>query len=307
MSERNKNPKDLEEGSEGWKKLCKEVREACEEYGYFQVVYEKIPMELHDEMFVGLKDLFDLPLETKQKNKSIKPFYGYIGRSLPLYESLGIEDSHNLDQVQAFTDLMWPNKGNPAFCQTLNQMSKMMQELEQIIRKMVFESYGAEKHCDSNIEESEVIFRVMKYKTTHSNEDSAVGLGAHSDNNILTILYQDVEGLEILSREGEWFPLRSQQGVFTVFVGQALKAWSNGRLHAARHQVMMRGSKERYSYALFAEPKMEAVVEVPMELVDKDHPLLFRPFQHKDFLRFFYSNRGADNSLEDFAGIIKGE
>ncbi|OVA05589.1 hypothetical protein BVC80_979g5 [Macleaya cordata] len=68
-------------------------------------------------MVMAFKDLFDLPLETKVKNLSKKPYMGYVAMQhvLPLFESSGIEEAHQLDQAQAFTDLMWPDGGNPSF------------------------------------------------------------------------------------------------------------------------------------------------------------------------------------------------
>ncbi|MBO8590051.1 2-oxoglutarate and iron-dependent oxygenase domain-containing protein, partial [Staphylococcus aureus] len=78
---------------------------ACERYGCFEVAYDGVPVQLRDDMFEAMKRLFDLPLETKQKNYSSKIYRGYIGQSdvVPLYESLGVEDAPSLDAVRAFT------------------------------------------------------------------------------------------------------------------------------------------------------------------------------------------------------------
>ncbi|RZC75215.1 hypothetical protein C5167_050697 [Papaver somniferum] len=300
----SRDPTDLVEGSDGWKNLCDQVREACENYGCFQVVYDQVPVKLHEELLVGLKELFDLPDETKEKNVSSKPYHGYIGKAkeVPLYESLGVHNAPNLDQVEAFTNLMWPN-GNPAFCQTLNSMAKRIQELEGIVRKMILQNLGVKNYYDSHIENSDSVFRVMKYKAPRS-DDSAVGLLAHVDKNILTILYQDIQGLELLSKEGQWFRVLPKAGTLTVFAGEALMAWSNGRIHAAKHRVIMQGRKDRYSYAFFSTPKGGAVVEIPKELVDNEHPLLFRPFNYLDFLRYFQANLHLDNPLEIYAGAV---
>ncbi|MCL7045737.1 hypothetical protein MKW94_013065 [Papaver nudicaule] len=291
---------DLVEGSEGWKSLCKQVREACENYGCFQVVYDdQVPVKLHEELLMGSKELFDLPDEAKEKNvRKIK--------EAPLYESLGVHNAPNLDQVEAFTNLMRPN-GNSAFCQALNSMAKKIQKLEEIVRKMIFQNLGVEDYYDSHIRNSDSLFRVFKYNApppTPSDDSVAVGLQAHKDLNILTILNQDIEGLEILSPGGKWFRVLPKPGTFTVFAGEALMAWSNGRIHAAKHRVMMQGAKDRYSYAFFSAPKEGAPVEIPKELVDNDHPLLFRPFDYMDFLRYYQANPHLDNSLEIYAGAV---
>lgn len=68
------------------------------------------------------------------------------------------------------------------------------------------------------------------------------------------------------------------------------------------HRVMMCGDKERYSIAQFALPNDEDKIEVPPELVDSDHPLLYRPFSYGQYFDYFTSSL-QENALEVFAGI----
>lgn len=95
---------------------CHKVRHTLEEYGCFMVVYDKFSQEFKNEVFDSLKTLFDLPIETKIKNTSNKPLHGYLGlfRTLPLYESMGIQHATSLDDVKRFANLMWPS-GNDQF------------------------------------------------------------------------------------------------------------------------------------------------------------------------------------------------
>lgn len=106
----------LEEGSEGWKKMSKKVREACESHGCFILMCDKIPKGLCEEMLMGMKALFDLPEETKRKHTSPKPYRSYNGDCpiIPLCQSFGIDDAPLGDTAHAFTNLMWP-QGNPSF------------------------------------------------------------------------------------------------------------------------------------------------------------------------------------------------
>ena len=98
------------------RELSNKVREACESHGCFLLMYDdhcKIPRQ---EFFLGLKALFDLPEETKTKYVSPKPYRSYSGKSpiVPFYQSFGLDEAQKLDQVQAFTNLMWP-RGNSSF------------------------------------------------------------------------------------------------------------------------------------------------------------------------------------------------
>ncbi|CAI0414862.1 unnamed protein product [Linum tenue] len=128
---------------------------------------------------------------------------------------------------------------------------------------------------------------------------------AHTDKNTVTILGQnDVQGLEIQPKEDNntWVPVVIPEGAFVAIVGDALKAWSNGRLHSVRHRVVLRGEKERYSWGSFLMPKDGSRVQAPEEFVDKDHPPLYRGFTYADFLSYFVSTL-KDDALDVFAGL----
>ena len=108
--------KNLKPGTNEWFLACKEVRHAFEEYGCFEAVYDKIPIELHNSVFAQAEDLFNLLLETKMQKTSEKPYHSYYGQLsvVPLYESLGIDQPNTLEGSQKFSKLMWPG-GNDTF------------------------------------------------------------------------------------------------------------------------------------------------------------------------------------------------
>lgn len=49
----------------------------------------------------------------------------------------------------------------------------------------------------------------------------------------------------------------------------------------------MSGNKARYSLGFFASPKHGYVLKAPEELVDEEHPLLFKPYDLGEFLQFY--------------------
>ncbi|CAJ1973757.1 unnamed protein product [Sphenostylis stenocarpa] len=299
----------LEEGSEEWKDMSKKVREACESHGCFLLMCDETPNGVHvrEEMFNHMKALFDLPEETKQQHVSPKPYRSYNGKNsvIPLCESFGIDDIPLLNTAEAFTNLMWP-QGNPSFCQILKTMSLKMLGLSFLILKMIVEDYDLPQHYILDVEnmKSSSTSRLMKYKVTENNEDFNNSLLPHTDKNGLTILCQnEIQGLQVLSKTDKWIELKIPQNGFVVIVGDILKAWSNGRLHAATHRVVVNGEKERYSFGVFTMPKEEMNIEVPSELVDeKSHPLRYHPFNYGEYISYFVSNL-KENALEVFAGL----
>ena len=104
----------LKPGRSCWLKACGEVRQALEEYGCFTVECNILSPQLRDAVFGAMKELFDLPTETKMQNKYDKPLIGYVGQiaKLPLHESMGIDNATCLEAAQSFTTLMLPDGNN---------------------------------------------------------------------------------------------------------------------------------------------------------------------------------------------------
>ncbi|XVF34433.1 hypothetical protein REPUB_Repub18cG0058700 [Reevesia pubescens] len=306
---------DLERGTHGWQQLCKRVREACETYGCFQVVYERIPRKLREETFSLVRELLEVPMENKKKNVNPKPYHSYFGpcNQDSLYEGFGIEDASNYDSVKSFAQLMWPDDGHPHFCQTVSTMVKQLGELNHIIWLMINDSYGLGSGEKSGSESSLMIryymlLRIMKYMAPPSGE-SMRGLYAHTDKPASSIICEDqISGLEIEIKDGDWIKLspsptsclfgwRSSHvnGLKVDAVNKCIKfnllpikAWSNGRMKAVKHRVMMSGDKDRYSIAAFAVPTEGTIIRAPNELIDEHHPQVLKEFEFMDFLS--YSN-----------------
>lgn len=111
FTEKNLNP-----GSDSWVLDCKQVRYGLEEYGCFEAVYDKVPLELYHSIFSTAEELFDLPIETKMQKISDRPGCGYVGQIpiIPLYESMEVDNPTTLENVEHFTNTMWP-AGNDSF------------------------------------------------------------------------------------------------------------------------------------------------------------------------------------------------
>ncbi|PON89440.1 Oxoglutarate/iron-dependent dioxygenase [Trema orientale] len=270
----NLSKRNLISSTSSWLSTCDEVRQALEEYGCFVATYDKVSPQLHDSIFGEAKELFDLPTDVKMKNISDKPYFGYIGNHPlipPLHESLGIANSTTLEAAQSFTNLMWPSSGNDHFCETVLSYARRVSELEKMVKRMVFESYG-------------------------------VAENVHTDKSFLTILHQnEVNGLEIETKDGDWIGFEPLPSSFLVMAGDALLAWSNGRIYSAPHRVVMSGTKPRYSLGLFSYH--DGTIEIPHELIDEQHPLQFKSFDHYGLLNYFSTAPNADSTAKAYCGV----
>ncbi|KAL4193314.1 hypothetical protein AMTRI_Chr06g198770 [Amborella trichopoda] len=178
-------------------------------------------------------------------------------------------------------------KNRSEFYETVKTVAKNITEFAKLIKLMVMESYGAEKYFDD----------LDKSTNYHLLE----GLNGHTDKNMVTKLCPDqVGGLEVQFKDGSWVPVVTSEGSLVVAIGESFMEWSNRRLHPVRHRVMLRGYEDRYSCGIFSIPGRNVLIKTPKELVDEDHPLLFKPFDYHDYYKFYKINN--EYGLKEFAG-----
>jgi len=103
----------------------------------------------------------------------------------------------------------------------VNSYAKKVAELDYMVKRMVFGSYGLENEkCECLLESTDYVLRCYKYRTPEAGE-SNLGVHAHTDSGFLTILNQRLSGLEIQLKNGEWFQVDASPSTFAVLAGDA--------------------------------------------------------------------------------------
>ncbi|KAI4348637.1 hypothetical protein L6164_009339 [Bauhinia variegata] len=276
----------MKPSSDHWLSARQVVQNALEDHGCFLALYDKVGPQLYNSNFSVILDLFDLPAETKKQKTSDKPQHGYSGQLsvVPLFESLTIDGPLTIQGCQKFTRIMWP-EGNDYFCETVHAYAKVVADLDRAVKRMVFESYGLDmQKYYSFLESTNYVLRSYKYRVPQMDE-SNVGVYSHTDATFTTILHQKEKGLEIKLKNGEWIELDASPSLFLVLAGDGFKAWSNDRIRACEHRVTMNSKITRYSMGLLSYGAK--IVEPEEGLVDEEHPMLYKPFDHYGYLRFF--------------------
>ncbi|KAG2331322.1 hypothetical protein Bca52824_002502 [Brassica carinata] len=283
----------LRPGTSKWDKVKADVRKALEDYGCFEAFFDKVSVDLDKSVFEAMEELFDLPVQTKQRN------------------SFGIDEANLVEKVNDFTRQIWPDHGNKRISGTMHGFSEQLAKLDVMVRRMLIESFGIEKYIDEHLNSTNYLFRMMKYTAPPDddggNEETKLGLRSHTDKNILTILHQyQVDGLEIQTKDEKWIKVKpSHHHSFIIMVGDSLCAFLNGRLSSPYHRVLMTAKKTRYSTALFSVPKSGVIIDSPEELVDEEHPRMFKPFEYNDYRDFFNTEAGrtAQSTLHAFCAL----
>lgn len=86
--------------------------------------------------------------------------------------------------------------------------------------RMVFETYGVEKYLNSHLNSTTYLLRIAKYRVPLKDELNLGAVG-HTDKNFITILHQNqVNGLEVQTKDGEWLTFESSPQSFVVMAGE---------------------------------------------------------------------------------------
>ncbi|PHT51893.1 hypothetical protein CQW23_06355 [Capsicum baccatum] len=260
---------ELKPGTSQWDSTKDQVFQALQEYGCFEAIYDNvIPSETRESMFGKLKEIFEFPIEIKLKNLSDKPLQGYLGQipHLPL--------------------------------NVIKSYSKSHVELDQMVKMMVLESLGLTNYVnDEFLEPNNFYLRFSHYKapTQGQNIGNKVGLSGHTDVTVLSIISQNqVNGLQVFKKNGEdqWIDVNIAPNSFLVLSGDPFMAWTNGRVHSPIHRVTMAGESDRFSIQLSSLPNGDYTIKPPKELVDEEHPLLFKPYESVEYFKYVMSEAG---------------
>ena len=104
-------------------------------------------------------------------------------------------------------------------------------------------------------------------------EEDQFGVAPHTDFGVVTVLCQDeIGGLEIQQRNGEWAAMPPIPGTLVVNIGDLLERWSNRRYRSTVHRVINSSGRERLSLVLAYDPNFETLVDPNAFCADGETP-----------------------------------
>lgn len=127
----------------------------------------------------------------------------------------------------------------------------------------------------------ESILRVIHYPPVPEDAHPAsMRAAAHEDINLITLLCEATSpGLELLTREGEWFPIQAKPGQIIVDAGDMLQNISNGVFKSTTHRVTNPNAdrSRRFSMPFFLHPRLEASLNPYDSCLEVRHGIRYYP------------------------------
>ena len=144
--------------------------------------------------------------------------------------------------------------------------------------------------------------RFLHYPVSPKAAAASTGAGEHTDYGNLTLLAtDDVGGLEVRTRAGQWIAAPVIPGAFIVNIGDCLMRWTNDVYVSTPHRVINRSARERYSIAFFYDPNPDAMVETIPSCVAKGEVTRYAPILAADYLKMRLD--ASKPALADPAGV----
>jgi len=145
----------------------------------------------------------------------------------------------------------------------------------------------AENFFDDKLDQPLATLRLLHYPQRPERlEPGQIGAGEHTDyGNITLLATDDVGGLEVRTRSGEWISPPTIPGALICNIGDCLMRWTNDVYASTSHRVVNPVGRERYSIAFFLDPNPDAVVECLPSCVSAERPPRYSPTTGAAYLK----------------------
>nr|QEP99659.1 flavonoid synthase I [Marchantia emarginata] len=281
-------------------RIVAEVGLACAEWGIFQVVDHGVPEDLMRRMMENSLAFFKLPLEEKLKHAT-KPGGFPVGYASGSHRS----DDDILDwrelmvhrclpqSVREQDINVWPESPE-TYRETLAEYSDNVDALVTALLGLISESLGLPTDYIKNAvggEETEQKILANFYPQC-PRPDLTLGLRSHTDYGTITVLQQEVGGLQAYKEDRDiWVTVEPIPGALVINLGDQIQILSNAKYCSVEHQAVVNSNETRLTLVVFANPNSMARMGPAPELVSEENPAKYRSFTFKDYLAICYAKQ----------------
>nr|AFO63019.1 ACC oxidase [Hordeum vulgare] len=270
------------------------LQDACENWGFFQVLDHGISTELMDEVEKMTKEHYKRVREQR--------FLEFASKTL---EDGGGKAAENLDWESTFfvRHLPEPNIAeipdlDDEYRRVMKRFASELETLAERLLDLLCENLGLEKGYLTRA------FRGSKGVPTFGTKvssyppcprpDLVKGLRAHTDAGGIILLFQDdrVGGLQLL-KDGEWVDVPPTRHSIVVNLGDQLEVITNGRYKSVLHRVVAQTDGNRMSIASFYNPASDAVI-FPAPALAEAAGGAYPKFVFEDYMKLYVRHKFED-------------
>lgn len=287
------------------KQFSDDIGKAFNDTGFVTVTNHGLGKQLIDRLYDDVKALFALPDEIKEKYEipDLAGQRGYTGKQKETAKGFTAPDLKEFWQIgqtvsdgdkikDEYPDNIMVDE-LPSFNETTLEVYRKLEWAgTHLLRAIAVYLELPENYFDDKVHNGNSILRTLHYFPITNPDalpDDAVRAGAHEDINLITLLIgASADGLELLTRENRWFPVKAYGEDLVVNVGDMLQRLTNNKLKSTTHRVvnppreLMKSS--RYSVPFFLHPKVDMDLACLPQCIDQNHPKLYEDITAGEYL-----------------------
>ena len=272
------------------------LRRACTEVGFFYIVNHRVEEATIRAILRQTRRFFELPEEAKlaydlmrtRRHRGYVPFEALSadpGAEPDVQEAyeVGLElppdDPLHLAGNPLYGPNVWPRE-LPGFAEEVYTYFEEVLSLGHVLlRAFAIALDLPDDFFEPHVTRPMTQLRLIHYPPSeHEVRDAqALGVGAHTDYECFTILWQDAPGLQVQNTSGDWIEALPIPGSFVVNIGDMMQRWTNDLFVSTPHRVVNPPRTARYSFPMFFATNHDTVVRVLPQCTGPENPPRYPP------------------------------
>ncbi|KAL5573482.1 hypothetical protein UlMin_023079 [Ulmus minor] len=272
------------------KTILEQIKDACENWGFFELVNHGIPHELLDTVERMTKEHYRKCME--QRFKELVASKGLDAVQAEVND-MDWESTFHLHHLPASNISELPDLDDE-YRKVMKEFAQKLEKLAEELLDLLCENLGLEK---GYLKKAFYGSKGPNFGTKVSNyppcpkPDLIKGLRAHTDAGGIILLFQDdkVSGLQLL-KDGQWIDVPPMRHSIVINLGDQLEVITNGKYKSVLHRVITQTDGTRMSIASFYNPGSDAVIYPAPNLVEKEAEeknQVYPKFVFEDYMKLY--------------------
>ncbi|XP_043691333.1 1-aminocyclopropane-1-carboxylate oxidase-like [Telopea speciosissima] len=271
------------------------IKDACENWGFFELVNHGISHELMDKVERLTKEHYKKCME--QRFKELVASKALEGVETEI-EDMDWESTFFLRHLPESNMSEIPDLDDD-YRKAMKEFAVGLEKMAEQLLELLCENLGLEKDY---LKKAFCGSKGPTFGTKVSNyppcprPELIKGLRAHTDAGGIILLFQDdrVSGLQLL-KDGQWVDVPPMRHSIVINLGDQLEVITNGKYKSIMHRVIAQTDGNRMSIASFYNPGSDAVIYPAPELVGKDDQVevnsddqvVYPKFVFEDYMKLY--------------------
>ncbi|KAH0698852.1 hypothetical protein KY284_013067 [Solanum tuberosum] len=266
------------------------IKDACENWGFFEVINHEISHELLDTVEKFTKEHYKKCMEQRFKEMVASKGLEAVQTEI---DDLDWESTFFLKHLPVSNISEVPDLEDD-YRKIMKEFADKLEKLAEQLLDLLCENLGIEQGYLKKV------FYGSKgptFGTKVSNyppcpkPDLIKGLRAHTDAGGIILLFQDdkVSGLQLL-KDGKWIDVPPMRHSIVINLGDQLEVITNGKYKSVEHRVIAQPDGNRMSLASFYNPGSDAVIYPAPELLEKEekeNTVMYPKFVFEDYMKLY--------------------